>query len=131
MGSCCNPRRCRRKRRQRGDFLFVNVQTHLATCSLEKGRRRGDLDGLRRLAEFELYVDSGSIPQAQGNAGLLKGAEARLLHRERVLTRWQSDDVVRAAFIRVGGVVHQGRLVFRLDFGFRHCQPGGISYRAK
>ena len=49
--------------RQRHDLLFFHVQAHLAAGGLQQRSGRGDFDGLRRLADFELHIQSRPVGQ--------------------------------------------------------------------
>ena len=42
------------------DLLLVHVQAHFAARGLQQRRRGGDIDGLRRLADFQLHIDAPS-----------------------------------------------------------------------
>ena len=118
-------------KRQRSDFLRLDVEADFGSASLQQCRTRGDFNRLIGQANFKLHIDGRAIRQTQRDTGLAVGAETRLLDAENIPSSRESEDMICAPLVRSNVVADSSGLIFGCGFGLENGESGGVLNRAK
>src|ERR1019366_9149347 len=78
----------------------ADVIAHRTAGGFQQRRLSVHLDGLRRLPQFQLYIQPDLVADAECNALLPVRAEARLLDRQHILPGGQPKEVVVSSLVR-------------------------------
>jgi len=91
--------------RQVVNVAFIHGLRTFRARDFDRSGFRGDRDGLRLRANFQLHVEAGLLANSQLERGIFVWREAAALRAELVDTRNQANEVVTPGLIHIGGAL--------------------------